>query len=80
MPRWAHWRSRWLSPVQPARKYVYFSFSAGFNASFGTAAVSSNAGSSHTFLFDPKGQLAREWRGVKVKGHADEVLEAVKAI
>ncbi len=33
-----------------------------------------------TFLFDPKGQLAREWRGVKVKGHADEVLEAVKAI
>ncbi len=33
-----------------------------------------------TFLFDPKGHLAREWRGVKVKGHADEVLEAVKAI
>lgn len=33
-----------------------------------------------TFLFDPKGQLAREWRGVKVKGHVDEVLEAVKAI
>jgi peroxiredoxin Q/BCP len=33
-----------------------------------------------TFLFDPKGQLVREWRGVKVKGHADEVLEAVKAI
>jgi thioredoxin-dependent peroxiredoxin len=33
-----------------------------------------------TFLFDPKGQLAREWRGVKVKGHAEEVLEAVKAI
>ena len=33
-----------------------------------------------TFLFDPKGNLVREWRGVKVKGHADEVLEAVKAI
>ena len=33
-----------------------------------------------TFLFDPKGQLVREWRGVKVKGHADEVLDAVKAI
>ncbi|MEC9039987.1 MAG: peroxiredoxin, partial [Pseudomonadota bacterium] len=24
--------------------------------------------------------LRREWRGVKVKGHADEVLEAVKAL
>ena len=33
-----------------------------------------------TFLFDAGGKLAREWRGVKVKGHADEVLEAVKAI
>jgi peroxiredoxin Q/BCP len=33
-----------------------------------------------TFLFDGKGRLAREWRGVKVKGHADEVLEAVKAL
>jgi thioredoxin-dependent peroxiredoxin len=33
-----------------------------------------------TFLFDTKGQLAREWRGVKVKGHAEEVLEAVKQL
>lgn len=33
-----------------------------------------------TFLFDASGKLAREWRGVKVKGHAEEVLEAVKAI
>ncbi|HEY7945383.1 MAG TPA: peroxiredoxin, partial [Casimicrobiaceae bacterium] len=33
-----------------------------------------------TFLIDGKGGLAREWRGVKVPGHADEVLEAVKAL
>jgi peroxiredoxin Q/BCP len=33
-----------------------------------------------TFLFDAKGKLAREWRGVKVKGHASEVLEAAKSI
>jgi len=33
-----------------------------------------------TFLFDAAGKLAREWRGVKVKGHAAEVLEAVKAL
>ena len=31
-----------------------------------------------TFLIDAKGKLRREWRKVKVKGHAAEVLEAVK--
>ena len=33
-----------------------------------------------TFLFGPDGKLVREWRGVKVPGHADEVLAAVKAL
>ncbi len=33
-----------------------------------------------TFLFDERGVLRREWRGVKVKGHADEVLEAARAL
>ena len=33
-----------------------------------------------TFLFDAKGVLHREWRGVKVKEHAAEVLDAVKAL
>lgn len=31
-----------------------------------------------TFLIDATGKLQREWRGVKVDGHAEEVLEAVK--
>ena len=31
-----------------------------------------------TFLIDKKGKLVKEWRGVKVKGHVDEVLQAVK--
>jgi peroxiredoxin Q/BCP len=31
-----------------------------------------------TFLVDEKGQLRQEWRKVKVKGHAQEVLESVK--
>lgn len=31
-----------------------------------------------TFLIDEKGKLHQEWRKVKVKGHAAEVLEAVK--
>ncbi|MCG7199428.1 peroxiredoxin [Marinobacter pelagius] len=33
-----------------------------------------------TFLIDKEGVLRKEWRGVKVKGHAEEVLEAVKAL
>ena len=33
-----------------------------------------------TFLFDAKGVLKREWRSVKVKEHAAEVLDAVKAL
>ena len=33
-----------------------------------------------TFLIDGNGELAREWRGVRVPGHVEEVLEAVKAL
>ena len=33
-----------------------------------------------TFLIDKEGVLRREWRKVKVKGHADEVLAAVQEI
>ena len=33
-----------------------------------------------TFVIDAKGKIAHEWRKVRVKGHAEEVLEAVKAL
>jgi peroxiredoxin Q/BCP len=33
-----------------------------------------------TFLIDRAGRIARIWRKVRVKGHAKEVLEAVKAL
>jgi peroxiredoxin Q/BCP len=33
-----------------------------------------------TFLIDADGKLRREWRGVKVPGHADEVLAAVASL
>lgn len=33
-----------------------------------------------TFLLDDKGRIAREWRKVKVPGHAGEVLEAVREL
>ncbi len=33
-----------------------------------------------TFVLDPKGELQREWRGVKVPGHVQEVLEFVKTL
>ncbi len=31
-----------------------------------------------TFLFDSQGKLVREWRGVKIPGHVDEVLAAAR--
>lgn len=33
-----------------------------------------------TFLIDDKGVLCQEWRKVKVKGHVEDVLDAVKAL
>jgi len=33
-----------------------------------------------TFVIDAGGRLVKEWRGVKVPGHIDEVLEAVQAL
>ncbi|MET0382517.1 MAG: peroxiredoxin [Burkholderiaceae bacterium] len=33
-----------------------------------------------TFLIDPQGILAAEWRGIKVAGHVDEVLKAVEEL
>jgi peroxiredoxin Q/BCP len=33
-----------------------------------------------TFLIDANGVLRHEWRGVKVPGHVDEILEAVQGL
>ena len=33
-----------------------------------------------TFVLDGEGRLAREWRGVKVPGHVEEVLSFVKTL
>jgi peroxiredoxin Q/BCP len=33
-----------------------------------------------TFVIGPDGVLARAWRGVKVQGHVQEVLNFVKAL
>ncbi len=33
-----------------------------------------------TFLIDAQGVLRQEWRGVKVKGHVDEVLAAAREL
>ncbi len=33
-----------------------------------------------TFLIDPKGKLAAEWRKVKVKGHVEELLSTLKEL
>jgi len=33
-----------------------------------------------TFVIDGTGRLVKEWRGVKVPGHVEQVLETVKAL
>lgn len=33
-----------------------------------------------TFVLDETGQIAKEWRGVKVAGHVEEVLEYVRSL
>lgn len=33
-----------------------------------------------TFIIDTEGRIAREWRGVKVAGHVEEVLAAVQSL
>ena len=33
-----------------------------------------------TFIINAEGNVVRVWRGVKVKGHVAEVLEAVKLL
>jgi peroxiredoxin Q/BCP len=33
-----------------------------------------------TFVLDASGVIRREWRGVKVPGHAQEVLDFVKTL
>ena len=33
-----------------------------------------------TFIMGPKNEILKEWRGVKVDGHAEEVLAAAKTV
>jgi peroxiredoxin Q/BCP len=33
-----------------------------------------------TFVIDSRGRIAKEWRGVKVPGHAEEVLAFVETL
>lgn len=33
-----------------------------------------------TFIIDPQGQVRHDWRGVKVKGHVEEVLKTLSAL
>lgn len=53
---------------------------------FGTYQLKKNFGKEYmgivrsTFIIDPQGTLVKEWTKVKVKGHAQEVLEAVSEL
>ncbi|MBF6058287.1 peroxiredoxin [Thiomicrorhabdus heinhorstiae] len=55
-------------------------------SSFGIYQLKKNFGKEYmgivrsTFLLDPQGETLHAWRKVKVKGHAEEVLETLKEI
>src|SRR3546814_1877224 len=55
-------------------------------AAFGTWVEKSMYGRTYmgidrsTFLFDADGKLVRAWRKVRVPGHVEDVLEAVRAL
>jgi len=58
----------------------------GFCEAFGTWAEKKNYGKTYmgivrsTFLIDGEGTIVRVWPAVKVKGHAEDVLAAVRAL
>lgn len=58
----------------------------GFCEAFGSWAEKKNYGKTYmgivrsTFLIDGEGTIVRVWPAVKVKGHAQDVLDAVKAL
>ena len=33
-----------------------------------------------TFVIDAAGKIVKEWRGIKVPGHVDEVLEVIESL
>ncbi len=49
-------------------------------ASYGALKVTGLTAQRSTFLVDPDGRIARVWPAVKVDGHADEVVAAIKEL
>lgn len=47
---------------------------------YGARGVLGVAADRSTFLIDPGGLIARIWRKVKVKGHADEVVAEIERL
>lgn len=45
---------------------------------YGAREVLSVSAKRRTFLIDPNGVIARAWHKVKVEGHADEVVSAIR--
>jgi thioredoxin-dependent peroxiredoxin len=47
---------------------------------FGAREVLGLSAKRKTFLIDPEGRVARVWPKVKVEGHADDVVAAIRAL
>jgi peroxiredoxin Q/BCP len=48
--------------------------------SYGAREVLGLSAKRKTFLIDPNGRVARIWPKVKVEGHADDVVEAIRTL
>jgi peroxiredoxin Q/BCP len=70
----------------PPKKHLKFAEKHGLSDALGIWTEKSMYGRTYigmertTYLVDADGRIARVWRKVKVKGHAEEVLEAAKAL
>lgn len=47
---------------------------------YGARAVLGVMAARSTFLIDPEGRIARVWPKVKLEGHADEVVAAIRTL
>lgn len=48
--------------------------------SYGAREILGMTAKRKTFLIAPDGTIARVWSGVRIEGHADEVLSSIEAI
>ena len=76
-PRLANGRYCEEHAKQEARRYEHYQRNPAMKKLYGRESLGVERS---TFLLDGEGVLRREWRNVKVKGHVQAVLEAIREL